>query len=153
MTLHKETCLGWGIKVWRNEEFGALKTTTAKTIQWASQSYHPCGPRVNITSHRKMMTCSTKWLQKIDPFPPSCWQPGAKTHILHHYNLQPFNLLTRLNWSGPAVSSSTLIKTRSIWLWTESVASLSLSSPTIFFLASWDETESWYLEPLELQSL
>lgn len=152
MTLHKETWLGWGIKVWRNEELGHLKQL-AKTVQWTCLSYHPCGPTVSINNNITMMRCRTKWLPKIDPFPHSSWQPGAKTHILHHYNLQPFNLLTRLNWSGPAVSSSPLIKTRSIWLWTVNVASLSLSGPTIFFLAGWDETESWYLEPLELQAL
>lgn len=70
---------------------------------------------------------------RTNPFPRPCWRPGPKTQILRHYNLQPFNLLTRLNWSGPAVCSSPLIKTRSTWLWTVRAASLSLSGPTIFF--------------------
>lgn len=134
MTLHKETWLGRGInKVWRNEELGHFKTTTAQSVQWTFLSYHPCGPRVSLDDCVKMMRCRRKWLRRTDPFLHSCWWPGAKTHNLCHYNLQPFNLLTRLNWSGPAVSSSPLIKTRSIWLWTVRVASLSLSSPTISF--------------------
>lgn len=134
MTLHKETWLGWGIKVQRKEELGHFRQQQLKLSSEHLLSHHRCGSRVSTNNMWKMTRCRRKWLQRTDPFPQPCWWPGARTHILCHYNLQPFNLLTRLNWSGPAVSSSSsLIKTRSIWLWTVRGASLSLSGPTIFF--------------------
>lgn len=59
-------------------------------------------------------------------------KPGTKTHVSYPCNLQPFNLLTRLNWSGPTASSSGIIKTRSLWLWRVNVVDVLLSSPPQF---------------------